>query len=79
MRGMSSPASEEAVNATLNRLPGVVAAASYLSQSLRLEFDDRQCPLDEIKARLESLGVQADFGRMRLNSVDSWGSSGAGW
>ena len=56
--GMVSPRSEQAIEAALGRLPGVVASASFASRSLRVEFDRRQCALPEIVRRLDGLGMR---------------------
>ena len=54
--GMVSPRSEQVIEAVLSKLPGVAASASFASQSLRIEFDRRQCALPEIVRRLDELG-----------------------
>ena len=58
IEGMISPQSEHLVEAVLNKLPGVAASVSYASQTLRVEFDRRQCALPEIVRRLDRLGMQ---------------------
>lgn len=56
--GMVSPRSEQQVEAALAKLPGVIASASYVSRSLRVEFDRRQCAMTEIARRLDELGFR---------------------
>src|SRR5690606_32222463 len=56
--GMVSPRSEQQVESALAKLPGVVASASYVSRSLRVEFDRRQCAMTEIARRLDELGYR---------------------
>lgn len=46
------------IESKLNRLPGVRCSASYTSQTLRLEFDRRQCALPQIVGLLEQEGVR---------------------
>src|SRR4051812_41790332 len=43
--GMASPRSEQAIEAALAKMPGVVASASFASRSLRIEFDRERCAL----------------------------------
>jgi Cd2+/Zn2+-exporting ATPase len=61
--GMVSPRSEQAIEAALARMPGVVASANFASRSLRIEFDRRQCALPEIARRLDRLGFRIRPGR----------------
>ncbi len=56
--GMVSPQSEDAIEAAIQDLPGVLGAASYPSRTLRLEFDRQQCQLPEIAVRLGRLGFR---------------------
>lgn len=65
LRGMVSDRSEELVESSLNKLPGVTARASYAAQTLRLEFDRRQCPLPDILMRLRSMGFVPEFEKVR--------------
>ena len=58
VEGMISPRSEQAVEAALARLPGVVASASFPSRSVRIEFDRQSCALPEIAMRLNRLGLR---------------------
>jgi len=60
--GMVSPRTEQAIEAALARLPGVVASASFASRSLRVEFDRGQCALPEIVRRLDQLGLRVREG-----------------
>lgn len=60
--GMVSPKSEQAIEAALSRLPGVVASASFASKSLRIEFDRTQCALPEIVRRLDEIGFHLRSG-----------------
>jgi Cd2+/Zn2+-exporting ATPase len=64
IEGMVSPRSEQAIEAALARLPGVVASANFASRSLRIEFDRRQCALPEIARRLDRLGFRIRPGRV---------------
>ncbi len=59
--GMISARAEHLINATLNKLPGVVANASYATRNVRIEFDRRQCPMIDIMRRMEEIGYPADF------------------
>jgi Cd2+/Zn2+-exporting ATPase len=54
--GMISPRSEQAIEAALAKLPGVVASASFAARTLRVEFDRNRCALPEIARRLDQLG-----------------------
>lgn len=65
LRGMVSDRSEQLVESALNRLPGVTARASYAGQTLRLEFDRRQCPLPDILMRLRGMGFTPEFEKAR--------------
>src|SRR5262245_1407887 len=56
--GMVSPRNEQAIEASLARLPGVKAHASFASRSLRVEFDRNQCAMPEIVRRLDQLGLR---------------------
>jgi len=60
--GMVSPQAEQIIEAALNRLPGVMATASYAAQLVRVEFDRRRCPVPEIISALGRIGfsVRAD-------------------
>jgi Cd2+/Zn2+-exporting ATPase len=65
LRGMVSDRSEQLVESSLNKLPGVMARASYAAQTLRLEFDRRQCPLPDILMRLRGMGFVPEFEKVR--------------
>lgn len=65
IEGMVSPRSEQVIEAVLSKLPGVAASASFVSQSLRIEFDRRQCALPEIVRRLDDLGFHLRQGFVR--------------
>src|SRR5437870_9018935 len=56
--GMVSPRNEHAIEASLAKLPGVKASASFASRSLRVEFDRNQCAMPEIVRRLDQLGLR---------------------
>lgn len=56
--GMQGVESQRTIERALFGLPGVVAAVSYTSGQLRLEFDRRKCPLPEIVHRLDRLGYR---------------------
>jgi Cd2+/Zn2+-exporting ATPase len=58
VEGMVSPRSEQAIEAALGQLPGVVASASFPSRSVRIEFDRQVCALPEIALRLHNLGYR---------------------
>lgn len=62
VKGMHSVDAERAIERQLFGLPGVTASASYLSGTLRLEFDRRKCPLPEIVRRLDRLGYRTESG-----------------
>jgi Cd2+/Zn2+-exporting ATPase len=70
LRGMVSDRSEQLVESSLNKLPGVTARASYAAQTLRLEFDRRQCPLPEILMRLRGMGFVPEFEKVRRPSQE---------
>ncbi len=57
VKGMVSPRTEQIIERTLGKLPGVVASASFAGQTVRVEFDRRECAVPEIVRRLEQLGV----------------------
>lgn len=52
-----SPRHAGTIESRLSRLPGVRCSASYTSQTLRLEFDRKQCALPQIVSLLEQEGV----------------------
>src|SRR5206468_7443003 len=56
--GMVSPRNEHAIEASLAKLPGVKASASFASRSLRVEFDRTRCAMPEIVRRLDDLGLR---------------------
>jgi Cd2+/Zn2+-exporting ATPase len=57
--GMVSTRSEQLIEATLAKLPGVLSVnASFASHSLRVEFDRNHCALPTIAMRLHELGFQ---------------------
>src|SRR6185312_8656301 len=56
--GMVSPRNENAIEASLAKLPGVKAHASFASRSLRVEFDRSACAMPEIVRRLDQLGLR---------------------
>lgn len=56
VEGMVSPQSEQLIETVLNRIPGVVATASYASGLVRLEFDSSRCAVPQVVERLEKLG-----------------------
>jgi Cd2+/Zn2+-exporting ATPase len=58
IEGLVSPRGEHAVQAALNKIPGVVASISFASQALRVEFDRRQCALPEIVRQLDRFGIR---------------------
>ncbi|MEZ6193290.1 MAG: heavy metal translocating P-type ATPase [Phycisphaerales bacterium] len=47
----------QSIESRLNRLPGVRASVSHASQTIRLEFDRKQCALPQIVGLLEQEGV----------------------
>lgn len=57
VRGVVSAGQEAAIEASLNRLPGVLAIVSSVSQTIRLEFDRRRCAVAEIVDELDRFGV----------------------
>lgn len=63
--GMVSAQSAQAIEAALAGVPGVRAAASFPSRSLRVEFDRSRCQLPEIVLRLDRLGY-----RVRATSAE---------
>lgn len=56
--GMVSPQSEELIESVLNRIPGVMATASFASGLVRLEFDKKRCAVPQVVERLEKLGYR---------------------
>jgi Cd2+/Zn2+-exporting ATPase len=60
--GMVSPRTEQAIEAHLAKLPGVVASANFASRSVRVEFDRSQCAMPEIARRLDELGLRIRSG-----------------
>ena len=62
IEGMVSPRTEQLIEASLAKLPGVVASASFAGHSLRVEFDRTQCALGEIVRRLDALGLRVREG-----------------
>jgi Zn2+/Cd2+-exporting ATPase len=56
--GLASPGTEQAVEHTLARLPGVSAKASHAEQTVRVEFDRSTCAIPEIVRRLDALGLK---------------------
>ena len=58
VEGMLSPGTERAVEATLAKLPGVSASASFDSQTVQVEFDRSRCAIPEIVRRLDALGLR---------------------
>jgi len=56
--GMVSPLSEQAIEASLSRLPGVNACASFAGKCVKVEFDRRNCAVADIVDRLDRLGVR---------------------
>jgi Cd2+/Zn2+-exporting ATPase len=56
--GLASPGTEQAVEQTLARLPGVAAKASHAEQTVRVEFDRSTCAVPEIVRRLDALGLR---------------------
>jgi Cd2+/Zn2+-exporting ATPase len=56
--GLASPGTEQAVEQTLARLPGVAAKASHADQTVRVEFDRSTCAVPEIVRRLDALGLR---------------------
>jgi Cd2+/Zn2+-exporting ATPase len=57
IEGLVSSRLEHPIQAALNKLPGVTATISFASQTLRVEFDRRQCALPEIVRQLDRFGV----------------------
>jgi Cd2+/Zn2+-exporting ATPase len=57
VQGILSPRQELVIEATLSKLPGVRATASFASQTVLLEFDRQRCQLPMIVDRLEKLSV----------------------
>jgi Cd2+/Zn2+-exporting ATPase len=57
--GMVSPQSQQIIESVLNRIPGVMATASYASGLVRLEFDKKRCAVPQVVERLEKLGYRA--------------------
>jgi Cd2+/Zn2+-exporting ATPase len=58
VEGLASPGTEQAVEQTLARLPGVAAKASHADQIVRVEFDRSTCAVPEIVRRLDALGLR---------------------
>ena len=58
IEGMTSPTCERRIHSTLAGMAGVVAAASYTSGTIRLEYDAETWPLPEIIARIEKMGYR---------------------
>ncbi|HEX8911653.1 MAG TPA: heavy metal translocating P-type ATPase [Humisphaera sp.] len=58
VEGMISPRTEQAVEASLARLPGVSAGASYAGKTVRVEFDRARCAIADIVDRLDALGLR---------------------
>ena len=56
--GMASPTCERRIHSTLAGMAGVVAAASYASGTIRLEYDPETWALAEIIARIEKMGYR---------------------
>jgi copper chaperone CopZ len=54
--GMVSPQSEQLIATVLNRIPGVMATASYASGLVRIEFDKNRCAVPQVLNRLAKLG-----------------------
>lgn len=69
VEGIYSPVGEQLVESLLNRLPGVTARASYLSQSIRLEYDRRFCPFPQLASTLQRVGVRPRFDRALRSPV----------
>ena len=63
LSGVLTPQNEHTVQKLLNKLPGVTAIVSFASQTLRVEFDRKQCALPEIVRRLDHMGLQVDADR----------------
>jgi Cd2+/Zn2+-exporting ATPase len=63
------------IESRLNRLPGVRCSASYTSQTIRLEFDRKQCALPQIVNLLEHEGVSV----LPQRSGDGQGGAFAGY
>ncbi|MCC7204701.1 MAG: cadmium-translocating P-type ATPase [Phycisphaeraceae bacterium] len=61
VEGLNSDRIANAVESSLNRLPGVAVVASYAAGTIRLEFDRRTCQLPQIVDRLRQLGLRPDF------------------
>jgi Cd2+/Zn2+-exporting ATPase len=62
IEGMASPRSEPLIEASLAKLPGVVASASFAGRSLRVEFDPSRCALGEIVRHLAAHGLRVHEG-----------------
>lgn len=60
--GMVSPQSEQLIESALNRIPGVMAIASYPSKMVRLEFDKETCPVPAAIDELTRLGYRIRIG-----------------
>jgi Cd2+/Zn2+-exporting ATPase len=57
--GMVSTRSEQLIESTIAKLPGIVGVtASFPSHSVRVEFDRNRCALPEIASRLDRLGFR---------------------
>ena len=56
--GMVSSQSEQIIDTVLNRIPGVMATASYASGLVRLEFDKSRCAVPMVLERLAKLGYR---------------------
>jgi Zn2+/Cd2+-exporting ATPase len=72
--GMVSPQSEQLIDTVLNRIPGVMATASYASGLVRLEFEKTRCAVPQVIDRLGQLGYRLRAGA----AVTQWHPEGAG-
>jgi Cd2+/Zn2+-exporting ATPase len=61
IEGLYTPAAEQVIETVLNRMPGVEARASYVSRSVRIDFDRHSCPLVQIVGRAAEMGFPLRF------------------
>jgi Cd2+/Zn2+-exporting ATPase len=70
VEGMYTAAAEQLLEAALNRMPHLVAQASYPAGAVRLEFDKRHCPLVQIMQRMQELGFRPRFDLARKTATE---------
>ncbi len=58
IEGLNSAQSAQLIENSLRRLPGVMATASHTARLVRVEFNQRQCAVPDIIARINELGFR---------------------